>query len=200
MPPRKAFTTERAQTFGSIAVANATDSLGSALSNHHLACTYKGVSNSVGGIDSAGAITGSAILVYEWHIAAAGIEEAAETRVRCNNAASQGIPFPQSWKTALDVLSLTFPINLSTENVPHECGATNLECKLLGPVKAIPLADPGATQPGAIVTLPINGARVPYFLCAWVRGSFWLCHRGTFDSDDLLDASNPFDERNLVIS
>ena len=105
---------------------------------------------------------------------------------------------PTHVETALNALSLSSAIDLATEAAKHQCGATEVECELLGPPETIPLAENGVLQPGATITLLINGARVAYVLLAWVRGSNWLCHRGMLDDDGLLDASNPFDERGLV--
>ena len=48
--------------------------------------------------------------------------------------------------------------------------------------------------------LESSGTTMAYILCSWVRGSSWLCHRGTFDDRGKLDDRNPFDERNLVQS
>ena len=198
MPPKKAFTVERAQGFGSLAAGKATDALGSLLASYHVTCTYIGTVSPGEGIDPAGQITARATLVYEWRIGGEGIKERAETKLTCKNASIQGIPFPNSWKTALNVLRLSSPVELAKEAARHECGVTDVECKLLGAAQKIALGEAGVLQPGATIMLPINGARVTYVLCAWVRGSSWLCHRGTFDDDGLLDASNPFDERSLV--
>ena len=45
-----------------------------------------------------------------------------------------------------------------------------------------------------------GGTSMAYILFAWVRGSKWLCHRGTFDDRGELNEKNPFDENNLVLS
>ena len=70
---------------------------------------------------------------------------------------------------------------------------------MLGAAQVTATAAPGETNPGAIVMLETSGTSMAYILCAWVRGSRWLCHRGTFDDRGNLDKRSPFDERSLVL-
>ena len=56
--------------------------------------------------------------------------------------------------------------------------------------------EPGVPGVGKTVALNANGARIVYFLCAHVRGSEWLCHKGSLIDGAL--AENPFAEQDLI--
>ena len=98
---------------------------------------------------------------------------------------------------------ITLPKDSSEEQAleaaRQESDAADVDCKFLGAARMTTLADPGVTRPGAIVMLESSGTIMAYILCSCVRGSNWLCHRGTFDVRGRLDERNPFDERNLVL-
>ena len=42
-----------------------------------------------------------------------------------------------------------------------------------------------------------EGIRMSYILCAYVTGSTWLCHRGSFEDGEINEA-DPFREGDLV--
>ena len=121
-------------------------------------------------------------------------------KVNCKNASIRGVPFPETWKTALKCLQMPTLVGSALEVARQESDAAEVHCQFLGAPQVATPADPGETKPGAIAMLESSGTTMAYILCSWVRGSNWLCHRGTFDDRGKLDDRNPFDERNLVQS
>ena len=202
MPPKQPFSAQRAQEFGDLAVANVTDSfrhdgLESALA---LTCAYRGIATPDGGVNLAGLITAKTTLVYDWRVVGEGFEETHEKRVNCNNASIQGVPFPVTWTTALKCLHMSPLVASALESARSESGIAEVDCKFLGAARMAALAEPGDVKPGATLMLETSGTRMAHILCAWVRDSVWLCHRGTFDDRGNMDKSSPFDERSLVTS
>ena len=202
MPPKQPFSAERAQEFAKLAVVKATESSGKdgLPAAAVLDCAYRGIATPDGGVDNAGPITAKATLVYDWRFACEDFEETHEIKVTCKNASTQGVPFPETWKTALKCLQMPTLVGSALEVARQESGAAEVHCQFLGAPQVTTPADPGETKPGAIAMLESSGTTMAYILCSWVRGSSWLCHRGTFDDRGKLDDRNPFDERNLVQS
>ena len=81
----------------------------------------------------------------------------------------------------------------------QESEAIEVNCHFLGAAKMTDAAETGDIKPGAVLMLETSCTSMAYILCAWVRGSRWLCHRGTFDDRGNLDKRSPFDERSLVL-
>ena len=202
MPPKKAFSVERAQEFGDFAVVKATASLGheGLPTGVLLNCTYRGIASPDGGVDHGGDIAARTILVYIWSVVGGGFDDTQTTHVRADNAFKQGVPFPEAWKTALKCLQLPALVGSALESARQESDVAEVDCKLLGTAKVTATADPGETKPGAIAMMKTSGTSMAYILFALVRGSKWLCHRGTFDDRGKLNEKNPFDENNLVLS
>ena len=201
MPPKQPFSAERAQEFGNLAVEKAIESFGKdgLPAAAVLDCAYRGIATHDGGVDNAGPITAEATLVYDWRFTCEGFEETREMKVQCRNASKRGVPFPDTWRTALKCLQMSTLVGSALEAARQESDAADVDCKFLGAARMTTLADPGVTRPGAIVMLESSGTIMAYILCSCVRGSNWLCHRGTFDDRGRLDERNPFDERNLVL-
>ena len=202
MPPKKAFSVERAQEFGDFAVVKATASLGheGLPTGVLLNCTYRGIATPDGGVDHGGEIAARTTLVYIWNVVGGGFDDTQTTHVRADNAFKQGVPFPEAWKTALKCLQLPALVGSALESARQESDVAEVDCKLLGTAKVTATADPGETKPGAIAMMKTSGTSMAYILFALVRGSKWLCHRGTFDDRGKLNEKNPFDENNLVLS
>ena len=201
MPPKNPFSAERAQEFGKLAVVKTTESFGKdgLPAAAVLDCAYRGIATHDGGVDNAVPITAESTLVYDWRFTCEGFEETREMKVQCRDASKQGVPFPDTWRTALKCLQMSTLVGSALEAARQESDAADVDCKFLGAARMTNPADPGETRPGAIVMLDSNGTTMAYILCSWVRGSNWLCHRGTFDDRGKLDDKNPFDERSLVL-
>ena len=202
MPPKKPFSAERAQEFGDLAVVKATESFGEEglPAATVLKCAYGGIATPDGGVDQDGEITVKTTLVYIWKVVGIGFEETHEQTVRADAAAKRGVPFPGTWRTALKCLQMSRLVGSAQEAARQESDAAEVHCQFLGAPKMTPQADAEETRPGAIAMMNTSGTSMAYILCALVRGSKWLCHRGTFDDHGKLDERNPFDERSLVLS
>ena len=202
MPPKKPFSAERAQEFGDLAVVKATESFGEEglPAATVLKCAYVGIATPDGGVEHGGEITARTTLVYIWNVVGGGGDDSQAQNVRADHANKRGVPFPEAWRTAFKCLQMSTLVGSALEAARQESDAAEVDCKFLGPARMTTLADPGETRPGAIVMLESSGTSMAYILCSWVRGSNWLCHRGTFDDHGKLDERNPFDERNLVLS
>ena len=202
MPPKKAFSVERAQEFGDFAVVKATASLGheGLPTGVLLNCTYRGIATPDGGVDHGGEIAARTTLVYIWNVVGGGFDETQTKHVRACDANRQGVPFPDTWRTALKCLQMSTLVGSALAAARQESDAAEIDCKFLGAARMTTPAEPGETRPGAIVMVDSSETTMAYILCSWVRGSSWLCHRGTFDDRGKLDDRNPFDERNLVQS
>ena len=201
MPPKQPFSVVRAQEFGDLAVVKATASFGheGLPTGVLLVCTYRGIATPDGGVDHDGEIAAKTTLVYIWNVVGGGFDDTQTKHVRACDAKRQGVPFPDTWKTALKCLQMSTLVGSALEAARQESDAADVDCKFLGAARMTTLADPGVTRPGAIVMLESSGTIMAYILCSCVRGSNWLCHRGTFDDRGKLDERNPFDERNLVL-
>ena len=202
MPPKQPFSVERAQEFGDLAVVKATASFGheGLPTGVLLDCTYRGVVTPDDGVDHGGEIAAKTTLVYIWNVVGGGFDDTQTKHVRADAAKKQGVPFPDTWRTALKCLQMSTLVGSALAAARQESDAAEIDCKFLGAARMTTPADPGETRPGAIVMLETSGTSMAYILCALVRGSYWLCHRGQFDDRGKLDERNPFDERSLVLS
>ena len=200
MPPKQPFSAERAQEFGDLAVVKATESFGEEglPAATLLKCAYGGIATPDDGVDHDGEITAKTTLMYIWNVIGMGFEETHEKTVRADHAAKRGVPFPEAWRTALKCLQMSRLVGSTLEAAREESDAAEVHCQFLGAPKMTPQADTEETKPGAIAMMNTSGTSMAYILCALVRGSKWLCHRGTFGDHGKLDERNPFDERSLV--
>ena len=207
MPPKQPFSVVRAQEFGDLAVVKATASFGheGLPTGVLLDCTYRGVVTPDDGVDHGGEIAAKTTLVYIWNVVGGGFDDTQTKHVRACDAKRQGVPFPDTWKTALKCLQMPTLVGSALEVARQESDVADVACTFLGAARmttpADPAeADPGETKPGAIAMMKTSGTSMAYILFALVRGSKWLCHRGTFDDRGKLNEKNPFDENNLVLS
>ena len=198
MPPKGAFTLERIHGFALFAVERAQARLvDEGLVFDHLSCEYRGVC--IDGLRDLNAnVTKRCTLVYAWNIRSGEVHEQTFVRVICENALRQGVPFPANWQTALKCQGLSPLARSAAEEARAEIGR-DVNCKVVGVVKGPSSPSSDEPVPGNIMPLETGAARIPYILCALVSGSTWLCHRGTFDEDNL-DKDNPFNEKDLVLA
>ena len=197
MPPEAAFTLERIHGLATLAVERAQARLtDEGLVFAHLSCEYRGVAAADGSADPNAIATRRCTLVYEWRVCAAGVKEKSLVTVRCGDASHQGVPFPDSWQTALKCQQLTSVAKSAAEEARAEIGR-EVDCMVVGVVKGPSSTSSDETVPGNILLLESGVARIPYILCALVSGSTWLCHRGSFDEGSL-DRDNPLNEKDLV--
>ena len=197
MAPKGAFTLERVHGFATLAVERAQARLtDDGLVFAHLSCEYRGVAGADGVTDLQAKASYRSTLVYEWRVCAAGVKEKSLVTVRCGNASHQGVPFPDSWQTALKCQQLTSVAKSAAEEARAEIGR-EVDCMVVGVVKEPSSTSSDETVPGNILLLESGVARIPYILCALVSGSTWLCHRGSFDEGSL-DRDNPLNEKDLV--
>ena len=102
MAPKGAFTLERVHGFATLAVERAQARLiDEGLVFAHLSCEYRGVAGADGVTDLQAKASYRSTLVYEWRVCAAGVNEKSLVTVRCGHASDRGVPFPDSWQTAL---------------------------------------------------------------------------------------------------
>lgn len=197
MPPKGAFTLERVHGFATLAVERAQARLtDEGLVFAHLSCEYRGVAGADGVTDLQAKASYRSTLVYEWRVCAAGVNEKSLVTVRCGHASDRGVPFPDSWQTALKCQQLTSVAKSAAEEARAEIGR-EVDCMVVGVVKGPSSTSSDETVPGNILLLESGVARIPYILCALVSGSTWLCHRGSFDEGSL-DRDNPLNEKDLV--
>jgi hypothetical protein len=198
MAPKGAFTLERIHGFAILAVERAQARLiDEGLVFSHLSCEYLGVAAADGSADPNAIATKRCSLVYEWRVCAAGVNEKSLVTVRCGHASVHwGVPFPDSWQTALKCQQLTSVAKSAAEEARAEIGR-EVDCMVVGVVKEPSSTSSDETVPGNILLLESGVARIPYILCALVSGSTWLCHRGSFDEGSL-DRDNPLNEKDLV--
>ena len=197
MPPKGAFTLERIHGLATLAVERAQARLiDEGLVFAHLSCEYRGVAGADGVTDLQAKASRRSTLVYEWRVSAAGVNEKSLVTVRCGNASDRGVPFPDSWQTALKCQELTSVAKSAAEEARAEIGR-EVDCMVVGVVKEPSSTSSDETVPGNILLLESGVARIPYILCALVSGSTWLCHRGSFDEGSL-DRDNPLNEKDLV--
>ena len=197
MPPKGAFTFERVQQFGVIAVERARAGIAKdgVPPCAHLPCNYRGVVKD-GACDINVRATHRGTIAYEWRVCACGYDEKALVNVRCGNACERGVPFPEGWQTAVRCSNLQTVAEDAAKAARDEIGG-EIACKLLGVAMRTALPEPGEHQPGATVILAGDGSRMAHLLCARIRGDTWLCHRGSC-RDGALDESNLLNEHDLV--
>ena len=101
-----------------------------------------------------GKVTAQTKVDFEWRLKFLGFEDRQTVNVRVNAAAKQGIPLPDSWRTATQCLKLDEIAARSAAEAKTKLGLTNLSCAVLGQPKAASLPAMGsALVPGVAVTL-----------------------------------------------
>ena len=188
MAPKANYTHERLAAVASQSVAKArVDYGGSSFMEHFLGCDpirQPGVQ-----------LKRTSEVAFRWRFRGAGYDEVAELTGRCNNVFERGVPFPESWATALRCLSLDEIAVTSAGKIrSQDQGLSDLRCEVLGRPK--PLSAAGSI--GKLVALASDGNRVSYFLCAPVHEDVWLVHRGSYKATGELDLDDPFQETDLV--
>ena len=200
MPPKAAFTLERLQSFGVVAV----DGVRLRLAKDggppcdQLTCEYRGVAINDEEYAANKLPTSRSTIAYEWHATVGGHREQSLVRVRCDKASTQGVPSPQTWHTALRCSNLQRTADEAAEAAREELGG-DIACKLLGVAKCKALSEQGEHQPGDTAVLTGDGSRMAHILCARISGDTWLCHRGSF-RDGQLHELDPLSEHDLVLS
>ena len=197
MPPKGAFTLERVQQFGVIAVERARAGIAKdgGLPCEHLSCNYRGVVKD-GACDINERATKRSTIAYEWRVCACGYDENTWVNVRCGHASDQGVPFPKSWQTAVRCSNLAPVAEDAAKTARDEIGG-EIACKLLGVAMRTAIPEPCEHLPGATVIVAGDGIRMAHLLCASISGDTWLCHRGSF-RDSGLDESDPLNEHDMV--
>ena len=88
-------------------------------------------------------------LRYCWEIKAVSLESWEDVAVRCDNACTRCVPFPEQWRTGLRFVRIGGAIQQAVE-VAKDNTRYDVQCALLGLPKSAPVAGaPGA--PGAAV-------------------------------------------------
>ena len=135
-------------------------------------------------------------VTFQWHAKTLDHQTSEQVRVRVDQACSQGIPLPTSWRTASRCLSLDETANRSAD--AERCVAyPDLMCEILGMAKTVAMPSNDELAPGSVVALKSQrGERLDYLLCAHIESTRWLCHRGTF-LEGRFDVDNPFDPADI---
>ncbi len=139
-------------------------------------------------------------LAFEWVAAFGEIYEAVVVHVKCGNAFQQGIPKPEGWETALRNSKLHEAARAAACSLQANEIYSNIDCRALGVPKVAPVGN-GDDEVGGIVHLKEPDAtRQDYLLCAHVRDSTWICHKGSHDPDrgGHLHEENPFNDLDLI--
>ena len=63
-----------------------------------LTCRYLGVVSGEDSIDAGGRLTRRTKVAFEWRMEGPGVEQHCRADARCDNACSQGVPFPSAWR------------------------------------------------------------------------------------------------------
>ena len=199
MAPKAKYTCERIANIAARSASAARANFGTHAVIEQLLCEYLQQSDETDARNKDGSLKRGAMLTFRWHFKGAGYEETCDITARCNSVAEREVPFPDTWQTAVQCLSLDQIAEKSARNVrEQEPSLTEVQCQVLGQVKPIPsVVDAASPSPGKSVALSVNGSRVVYLLCAHVEGESWLCHRGTF-ADGELDKDSPLAEKDLV--
>ena len=198
MPSKGAFTLERVQAFGAVAAEGARTRLADdgGPTCDELTCEYRGVAVDDGAYDINGTLTNRSTIAYQWHVSVGGHHEQSWVILRCDHAPERGVPFPNTWHTALRCSSLQTVADDAAKAARDEVGGI-IDCKLLGAAKKTTLPEPSEHKPGATVLLAEDCPRMAFILCAQVDEGTWLCHRGSFE-DGAMCKLDPLNERDLV--
>ena len=141
-----------------------------------------------------GRVANHTLVSFEWQLQVEGVQYRHVVSVTANSASMQGVPLPESWRTAMVCSSLDEIADRFAVEQSAELGL-NLSCTILGQLAAPPEA--GST-PGTVVALKApSGARMDFLLCARIDGDRWLCHSGTLLNGSI-DPENPFDPADVV--
>ena len=97
-----------------------------------LSCEYLGVSVGDGRFDASAMAQANLNVGFEWRVKANAYEHTQIKTVRCDNLASRGVPFPQSWRTALQSTDLDDIVSKTVDRVIAQSGSNGIRCHLLG--------------------------------------------------------------------
>ena len=141
-----------------------------------------------------GRVANDTLVSFEWQLQVEGVQYRHVVSVTANSASMQGVPLPESWRTAMVCSSLDEIADKFALEQSAKLGI-DLSCTILGQLTA---PHEAAYAFGTIVALQASsGARVDFLLCARIDGDRWLCHRGTL-RNGVLDHDNPFDPSDIV--
>ena len=159
-----------------------------------LACEYLGPHTDDGQYMAEASLKRDTLINFQWRAQVGGDVITRIVTTRCHHAV-KGILFPHAWKTALGCLHVYSLADKSAEGATLQNG-TPARCQFVGqPRPRGTIADDGSRAPGAV----IETGSIACLLCAHVRESMWLVHKGNLTDDALPDTSNPFHEKDLVL-
>ena len=125
------------------------------------------------------------MLEFVWDVAVGGFDAKETIQVRFDNAVSQGVPLPQTWKTAIRCAKqLPGKALASASKARDDIVVDVVECELLGRPRHSP--PPGHHRaPGALVHLWHEGDQKYYLLAAYIEQAKWLVHDGGVPDEPL---------------
>ena len=103
-----------------------------------------------------------------------------------------GVAFPEHWKTAFSCDFLSRIAQEGAAQFARESALQDVSCRFVGAPAPLEAHTDGRIARGSILKMSIP---VEYVLCTHVCNQVWLCHRGSFQGEDL--CVNPFNERDL---
>ena len=132
------------------------------------------------------------MLEFVWDVAVGGFDAKETIQVRFDNAVSQGVPLPQTWKTAIRCAKqLASKACASASKARDDIFVDAVECELLGRPRHAPPPDHHRAS-GALVPLWHGDGQQEFLLAAYIEGAKWLVHAGG-DPDD------PFNVNGLLV-
>ena len=132
------------------------------------------------------------MLEFVWDVAVGGFDAQETIQVRFDNAVSQGVPLPQTWKTAIRCAKqLASKACASASKARDEIFVDAVECELLGRPRHAPPPD-HHRAPGALVHLWHEGEQQAFLLAARIEQAEWFVH-----ACGLLDG--PFNVSGLLV-
>ena len=146
-------------------------------------------------MERGGGLTRRSVLTFHWAIAIAGAVHEDVVRVRADHAHARGVRTPAHWGTAIRCGDLQKRAADTARKLDPD-GTAQLHCVFAGVPKACPPPD-DALATGSVVHLRTSAGRTNFLLVAWVSGSVWYCHSGSFSSDLQGEASGRLDEGGL---
>ena len=150
MAPPASLSVERLQRFGLEAVRKVRRKEQVAYSVT-LSCEYLGVAAREGRFDASSMAQANLNVGFEWRVKANAYEYTHIVTVRCDHLTSRGVPFPQSWRTALQSLDLDDIVSKTVERVIAQSGSHGVRCQLLGRPPPAQLSEEASTT-GAFAT------------------------------------------------
>ena len=118
------------------------------------------------------------MLEFVWDVAVGGFDAKETIQVRFDNAVSQGVPLPQTWKTAIRCAKqLASKACASASKARDDIFVDAVECELLGRPRHAPPPDHHRAS-GALVPLWHGDGQQEFLLAAHIEGAKWLGHAG----------------------